>query len=55
MIDGVKMIVKDTYIQTTGEILSMTDNADRNNTLMFEILNRMEESYSGKPKRIEAF
>ncbi len=55
MIDGSEdELVKDTYIQTPGEILNMTDNVDRNNRLMFEILNRMEESYSGKPKRIEA-
>lgn len=56
MIDGSEdELAKDTYIQTPGEILSMIDNADRNNRLMFEILDRMEEFYSGKPKRIEAF
>ncbi|MGE5859859.1 MAG: type 1 glutamine amidotransferase [Ignavibacteria bacterium] len=56
MIDGREdELVKDTYIQTPGEILSMIDNADRNNRLMFEILDRMEEFYSGKPKRLEAF
>lgn len=48
-------LVKDTFIQTPREILSMTDNASSNNRLMFGILNRMEESYSGKPKRIKAF